>query len=553
MFAKENAELPKGRHSVLLAYALAAGLLLWLGWPVKPLPFLLFMGLVPLLLIGRYIDQHAFKRKRLWYFLYVYLGLLVFNLGTTWWVGKSTVGGAIGMLVANALLMYLPWGLFRITQRMAGNRWGYFGLVLYWLSFEYLHLNWQLGWPWLTLGHGFAIVPQWVQWYEFTGALGGTLWIWLVNLLLYFTFFEKTATQAATPLLAALKSPHRKRLFGALFLVLVPIAAGYIRYFTYQEQGTEVEVVAIQPNIDPYTEKFQGSENFIPFGEQVDRFVQLSEAAMTPETAFVLWPETAIDYWFYEDRIRRYGLILRAQRFIEKHPGSSLVTGLVSALRFKNKEDGPPEVRYSKKRGYVAVYNTAMLINDSSRYHFYHKSKLVPGVEIMPYPQVFKVLAKVMLDLGGTSGGYGRQDTVTVFSNSQGVTGAPNICYESVFGAHTARFAAQGAQLIFIITNDAWWGNTDGHRHLLHYARLRAIETRRSIGRSANTGISAFINQRGDLSQPTEYGVQTAIRGQLHANEAITVYALHGDYIGRTAAWLMFFVFLAAVVKRRLA
>ena len=106
--------------------------------------------------------------------------------------------------------------------------------------------------------------------------------------------------------------------------------------------------------------------------------------------------------------------------------------------------------------------------------------------------------------------------------------------------------------MIFIITNDGWWGNTAGHKQHLHYASLRAIETRRSIARSANTGISAFINQRGDIEQATEYWEPAVIQGTIRANDQMTFYGRHGDYLARTAAWLSVFVFLAALVKGKI-
>ena len=91
---------------------------------------------------------------------------------------------------------------------------------------------------------------------------------------------------------------------------------------------------------------------------------------------------------------------------------------------------------------------------------------------------------------------------------------APVICYESVYGEYSTGYIKKGAQAIFIMTNDGWWDNTAGHRQHLYFASLRAIEARRAIARSANTGISAFVNQRGDILQPTRYDEPIAIKTQ---------------------------------------
>ena len=100
---------------------------------------------------------------------------------------------------------------------------------------------------------------------------------------------------------------------------------------------------------------------------------------------------------------------------------------------------------------------------------------------------------------------------------------------------------------MFITTNDGWWGNTAGHRQHFIYARLRAIETRRSIARSANTGISAFINQRGDILQESNYWEPAVLKDSINANDKITYYTQQGDYIARIAAFISVMLLLIAI------
>jgi len=105
--------------------------------------------------------------------------------------------------------------------------------------------------------------------------------------------------------------------------------------------------------------------------------------------------------------------------------------------------------------------------------------------------------------------------------------------------------------MLFIITNDCWWGNTPGHRQHLVYGRLRAIELRRSIARSANTGISCFMNQRGDIQQPTKYWEEDVIAQPLNRNHDITFYARYGDYLAKAALIFSAAVLVLVAVKRR--
>src|SRR5690606_23910377 len=174
---------------------------------------------------------------------------------------------------------------------------------------------------------------------------------------------------------------------------------------------------------------------------------------------------------------------------------------------------------------------SAVLIENSAKLQFYHKSKLVAGAEQFPFAGALGFLKPLFAGFGGTTGGYGSQDKPSVFYAQSGIGAAPVICYESIWGSYVAEYVRQGAQFIAIVTNDGWWGNTAGKDQHLAYAKLRAIETRRWVARSANTGISAFSNQRGDVVQRTAWWVPTALKQDINLNEEITFYVSTGDYL----------------------
>jgi apolipoprotein N-acyltransferase len=142
------------------------------------------------------------------------------------------------------------------------------------------------------------------------------------------------------------------------------------------------------------------------------------------------------------------------------------------------------------------------------------------------------------------------QDHPSVFFNREGMGVAPMICYESVYGDYLAEFVRMGASLIFSITIDGWWENTPGYQQHFHYTRLRAIESRRSVARSALKGISAFINQRGDILQAARYEDQAVIRHTLQANTTLTFYIQHSNYIANVALWTSLFLIIGAMLIR---
>jgi len=188
-------------------------------------------------------------------------------------------------------------------------------------------------------------------------------------------------------------------------------------------------------------------------------------------------------------------------------------------------------------------------IENSAEVKFYHKSKLVPGAEKLPFPAVFSFIAPVFDKLGGSVSGWGWQDKPDVFYSQGGVGVAPVICYESLWGSWIGESVKNGAQFIAVITNDGWWGNTSGKDQHLLYAKLRAIETRRWVVRSANTGISGFINQRGDVVKKSKWWVRDALKQDINLNDTITTYVNNGDFLAKIAAVLGFI--LAMIIPYR--
>lgn len=508
--------------------ALSSGIFLWLGW--TPLPFfpLLFIGFIPILWLEEICSESKMSARS--FFGYSYLALLTWNVGTTWWVGAtyfgthdiSTALAGVFANTANPLLMCIPLLAFHHTKKRLGAVWGYISLPAYWITFEFIHLRWDLSWPWLTLGNGLAKFPQIIQWYEFTGVLGGSLWILAVNIALYRLFRGFSPERTV--------QPNRKILLVSIFLLLIPVTISLVQYFTYSEKGKPVNTVVIQPNIDPYNMKFD--ENTLD--RQLDILLHLSLENIDSTTDYLVWPETSIPQGILIHELPVDSTIQRVRNTFSSYPKLKIITGINAYATYKTAET--PTARFEPNgKIYWDAFNTAIQLDTSHNIPVYHKSKLVPGVEKMPYPKLFKFLEPLAINMGGITGSLGSQEYRTVFFGIDSIGVAPEICYESIYGEYSNEYVHRGANLFFVITNDGWWGNTAGHKQHLEYARLLAIETRRDIAQSANTGTSAFINQRGDVYEATAWWVPAAIKATLYANTEETFYVRFGDYIGRAA------------------
>ncbi len=462
--------------------------------------------------------------KKLSFFFYSFITLLVWNAGTTWWIWNSTDVGSIGAIVANSLLMTLPWWGFRIFKRKFGDNIGYASLIIFWMSFEYIHLNWQLSWPWLTIGNVFAVHPGWVQWYEYTGTSSGTLWVLLVNILLYLGFKKRN---------------DQYRFFSFKFLIplLLLISVPFILSFILTPDNKTVKqfdnlsnVIIVQPNIDPYNNKFDAAT----ISDQMNLLISLSEKDLDSNTRLVIWPETALSQSLPQDGLKEVHYCKPVFDFVNRHPDITLVTGIESYKTYGPHKATPTARLDERENIYYDEFNSATAIKKDNPLQFYNKSKLVPGVETLP--DFLRWMAPVFEKFGGTTGGYGRDKEASVLKeNDDPYVVAPIICYESIYGEYVAGYVRKGANLLTIITNDGWWGNTSGHKQHLAYARLRAVETRKWIARSANTGISAVIDNCGDVIQTQPWNKAAFIKAQIPVEDGETFYVRYGDILSKIA------------------
>ena len=512
-----------------LSLAILSGVLLGASW-LPSCTFLSFIALIPLLLLAHEIENSSIKRKKLRAFLLSYLAFLIWNICDTWWIWFASDGGAVAAFVANSLLMALVYLFFFSLRRKfkdsAFNIQDWL-LIPIWLSFEYIHTKWELAWTWLNLGNVFAFQHNWIQWYEYTGVSGGTLWILAVNILLYQVIKFKIQNS-------------RVRLVAAALVVLIPIGISQIIKAQVAKQSPEanVNVLIVQPNIDPYNDKFNGD-----FQGQLQGVYNKIKNKITQKTKYVALPETFLTESLWENDIEKsFSLKFLRDSLLSKFPDLNIVIGATTFYKYEKDEKKSETARaFPNTDIYYDVYNTALQINKQGL-QIYHKSKLVPGVERMPYPALFKPLEGLAINLGGTFGSLGTQDTRTVFFNKDKSIGvAPVVCYESIFGEFVADYVSNGANLIFIITNDGWWQDTPGYKHHLAYARLRAIETRRQIARSANTGISCVVDELGEVHAPQPWWKEGYIMANLAPNNQKTFFVSFGDVFSKLALLLTVF------------
>lgn len=538
--------------------SILSGLLLAMSWPfIGSFTPLILIAFVPLLIIEDNLLSSG--RKSFWSaFRVAYPAFLLFNILTTYWIYnvQEPIGtklfSAGSAITLNAAFMTIAFALFHVTRSRIGNKEGYIAFVLYWIAWEYMHLNWELSWPWLTLGNVYSIKPDWVQWYEYTGILGGSVLILLSNLILFSAYK------------AIIIGNRKKAIYNVVLIIVICIGSylyGMSSLPTAAPSENKTEIVLVQPNIDPYTEKFELASADVKLIDMLEQ----AEAKITEQTKWVIFPETALQerttlfprgdslvlIGLWENDIEQSNSIRIIREFLEDHPNLTLLFGLSSDRLQEQNEKLIPASRYIESLDvYYQSYNAALVIAKDRKVTFYHKSELVPAVEFMPFQTLLQPLMNLAIDMGGTTGTLGTQeDQIPFYSLPDSLAISPAICYESIYGEVNAEFVRNGAEILGIITNDGWWGDSPGYKQHVSYARLRAIETRKWIVRSANTGISGFIDPQGKVIQESGWWVEDCLVATVYPNNIITFYAEHGDYLGRIASFISIMLLVFTIVR----
>ena len=513
----------------------------WLGLP----GYMLLGAFVPLFLLQDELDGKTNRKgKPAKICAYIAGTFACWSALTVWWVGNSVLlvsGSAVMAVFVSAacvavamFVTVLPFMAFHYFRRRAPKALAYAVLVSAWVGYEFIFVHGEITFPWLILGNGFANSIEAVQWYEYTGALGGSVWVLACNIAIY----------EAIRLRRTRKS-HKVWIRPAMWIV-VPLVFSLALYVSYQEDENPIVVQVIQPNFDPY-EKFES----LSFQEQTEIILRLAMQA-PPGTDYFVAPETAIDEQLPEEALEHNNYVELMRYFLRQgYPDAAVVIGATTSRRYFSETEATYTARQAGNNTWIDYYNTALAIDTAQDVGVYHKSKLVAGAEMIPYVRRFPFLKKLSVDLGGTSGQLGVDDRRSVFSSSDGVSVGVPICWEAVFGEYTTDFSREGAQALFVISNDAWWGETAGHKQLFAFSRLRAIEARRSIARSANTGLSGFIDQRGRIVSRTQWNERTSLNGTIHLNDKLTLYVRFGDIIGRICCFVFGLCVLYYVAYRR--
>jgi len=500
-----------------LGLAVLGGLVLGFSFPPFHFGWLAYAGFVPIILSIEIADSYkeVFKLS--------YFAFLAFNVVVIYWVGGWSkesdpfmmIGGT-ALLLGHPIFFTVPVLIYFFLKKHLGPV-ALAAFPLVYLSFEHLHSITEIAFPWLTIAYSQSYNLADIQFAEYTGVLGVSLQILIVNSLLAYCvmLYGRRNNSRVNLLLPALT---------VVLLISLPQIYGAIVLKNSRDSSHSLKVAIVQPNIDPYAKWIGDPEEILhTYENETTRILPAN-----PE--LVVWPETAIPFYILLPQFHYFKSDLDA--FVGRN-GIALLSGVPLAHYFSTKDSAKPSSHFDEmNHKYYDAYNgAALFLPDSAPAQTYGKIVLVPFGERLPYADDLPFLIKP-LEWGVGVSNWARGTDTTVFKLGDGTKFSTVICYESVFADYVRLFVKRGAQFLVVITNDGWFGKSSGPRQHAAYAAFRAVENRRAIVRSANTGISEVLDPYGRfIGKPTGLDVPASVVANIPLRSDMTFYTMHGDLV----------------------
>ncbi|MBN2012745.1 apolipoprotein N-acyltransferase [candidate division KSB1 bacterium] len=477
--------------SVLSSTALAA------AFPPSRLGFMAYWALVPFFVL---LDSGSYKHAIKW----GYITGLFLNMWTLYWINWVTLPGMIGAILYLPVF-YVIYAVFHtFLRKRLGKPWLFVCIPFLWTGVEYLRTLGVLGFPWTSLAYTQTYYLSLIQYAPVTSLYGVSFWIVTLNVIIWALFAYAGQYRRVVWLYTLL-----------LILLLFPWIYGKFVIPKDSDQVEKVRVAVVQGNIDPFA---KSDSDF--WDTNFEIYDRLSREAMKLRPEMMIWPETAVPCYLrytptYKDKVTN----------LVDNIGIPLITGAHDAV--------------FKKSGGYNTYNAVFLIRPhNSAMPIYAKLHLVPFGERVPFTEVFPQLKAFLESFELGEGNFSPGNKLVTFKFQAGSDDTQKkrvkipigVCFESLFPDLIRKFIVnENANLLGIITNDGWFRRSQAPYHHAQAAVFRAIENRISIARSANTGISLFVDPYGHILQSSPTFEEAYLVADLPLRTETTFFTAHGN------------------------
>ncbi|MEJ5272558.1 MAG: apolipoprotein N-acyltransferase, partial [Spirochaetota bacterium] len=489
--------------------------------------FLIFIAYVPLFY---YLNEKKISG------LQIYLYFLVFYGITLFFINKISINIRFSYFTYLALIFALATGAYLFFAIFKRGIYKFFQLddlplifILSQLLFEMVLENKNLGFPWITASLPAAIYSAFISTASIFGAYFVSFEVYLINYIIYKIIKNAIIIYLQQKVSISTVISRQKHIIIYIIILILIFAFNFSWYIfnPYDSKivKTDLNIFVGQPNI-PLNFKYR--HEF--FDLAVSRISKMSSFAAIQDADLVIWPESAIPTYLKN----RQELLLQFTK-ISKNSKLGIVLGT-------------PDLEIFKDR--ISSFNSAYYFTKEGEYHIYHKIQLVPFGEFIPFANKLKFLRSLIPEAGidQTFGILGSPFIVTD-KKDKPFSFYPTICFEMVF-TNTIRLMAEKNPSFFVnIVNDSWYDDTFEHEQHLYHSVLRAVETKKMVYRSATTGISAIIDQKGHIVRKMQQGEENLINYPLSVFSGKTFYVKYGWIWIKLYKYLGAFVLLTAILS----
>jgi len=525
----------KIRKQLLLG--LFSGILIGISFPPIPLPYLMFIGLVPYFFALQKREGLA-EINRLTYFTAFF-----FNIITLYWVGGWLPNSDPFLMIAgttlfffNPIVFLIPSTLYYFAKKVFNKNIALLLLPVFWITFEYAYSITDFNFPWLTFGNSLSYFTSYIQVAEFIGVYGLSLFIIFSNVFIYRSINVYIQSKKLDKLSISI----------ATAILIIPIIYGNYVINNYSIPEQKIRVGLIQPDLDP-NEKWQAGS----LEEQLDLYLELSEKAILSGAQLLIWPETALPVYLLSGRYTYE--VERLHEFVDTN-NVAILTGMPDATFYRDPSKAPDDSKpTSDGKTVYSSYNSILLFQpNTQRVQKYGKMKLVPFGEKVPLVDILPFLGDWIKWEVGLSGWNTGRDT-TVFNSTvvgRNIKIGAVVCIESIYPGFTSIFVKKGAEFIAVVTNDSWYGDSSGPYQHKETSVLRAIENRRSVVRAANGGISCLIDPLGRTIAETKMYTRDHLVVDVPLEKELTFYTEYPLLIPLTASIISLGIMLMNLIAK---
>ena len=475
---------------------------LGLGW-------LAWFCLVPLF-VSIKDDDKAVKtliKVFIWGFIYHLVSLywLTDNIGLpNRYIAFTTMIASNIICTLNIIFIFSIWRFVNFLN----NRKIWYSLPFIWMAIDFIRSLDQLSFPWSSIANTQAqesLLPM-IQFIELTGMFGITFWIVSLNISLFYIFLNRS----------------KIKILESVAIFFLPLIIGFIINKNDINNIEKIDFAILQPNIH-IDDKWKGKR-------MLDKHLDKSDKDL--KDILLIWPESA----FTDDINYKTQQAINSMKINKMFRDSniSLISGVTE------KTDGGE------------LYNSIYYLNQNNKYDLsraekYRKIKLVPMAEHVPFKKIFPSLGDIAL-----SGNFSKGDEYKIFKYRNS-SFAAMVCIESTYPDLSRKFVNKGAQFLIYVANDGWYINPPQAQQHAKQTIFRAIETRKSIIRSGNTGITWVVTPSGEVISALEHNSEGILRSEdieLYSNNTKTLYVLAGDWLSYISIVVTFCLILVGFIRR---